>query len=152
MNDELLGFVVRAKAGTYASGGGLVVEAVDGQHQHTYAEGSWHYLDRYVGGSNFCGQEIVWRAATPVWAMVYSATLVRPDILDAGTAGQVIKSALSALYAQGRFLGGWSTRVSGWDYLDTNEGDVTSFTGVEEISRDDVVCYRLHYSGGLVNE
>jgi len=145
-------FIVRAKAATYAAGGGLVPETAGGEHEHAFADGPWRYRDRYVGGTDFCGQEVVWHEGTPVWAMVYAAALLRPDLLDAGQAGQVIKTALSELYARGRFLGGWSMSTGGWDYLDLNEGDPDRFSGLEQISREGLVCYRLRYAGGLVRE
>ena len=148
----LLAFIVRAKARTYVTDGGLVPEPVDGEHEHAFSEGVWRYRDRYVGGVDFCGEEVVWHRGTPVWAMVYSAALWRPDVLDPAQAGQVIKSALCDLYAQGRFLGGWAARVDGFDYLDLNEGGTDRFTGVEQISREGLVCYRLRYAGGLVRE
>jgi hypothetical protein len=150
--EELLKFVVTAKARTYVGDGGSVGQAVDGEHSHTFTEGPFCYRDRYVGGTDFCGQEVVWEGTRPVWAMVYSAALLRRDVLDGATAGRVIKAALSALYVSGRFLGGWTAQVGEWYYLDKSQGDVTRFTGSEEIRRDGVVCYRLEYAGGLVNE
>ena len=37
-----------------------------------------------------------------------------------------------------------------FDYADDNEGDYTSFTGIERISAGGVDAYRLDYHGGLV--
>jgi len=152
VTEALLRFIVSAKAHSYVGDGGLVGHVVDGEHEHAYAEGQWRYRDRYVGGTDFCGQEVVWQGPAPVWAMVYYATLLRPGTIDGATAGRVIKSALSALYQEGRFLGGWAAHIDGWDYVDVNEGDFRSFTGLEEIRRDGAACYRLQYAGGLVNE
>lgn len=150
--EELEGFIVAAKARTYAGDGGASPSAAAGEHEHVYATGSWRYRDRYVGGADFCGQEVVWHERTPVWAMVYYGTLLRPADLDGATAGRVIKAALSALYARGRFLGGWTAEVEGYSYQDASAGDVRCFTGEEQISRAGATCYRLWYAGGLTRE
>jgi hypothetical protein len=148
----LAGFVVEAKSRTYAGDGGSIPSSVPGEHEHGYERGPWSYRDRYVGGADFCGQEVVRHHQVPVWAMVYYGTLLRPAQLDAAVAGHVIKTALSSLYTEGRFLGGWVADVDGWHYEDVNAGDVSSFTGQECISLDGEVCYRLWYAGGLTRE
>ncbi|MGD0834297.1 MAG: DUF5680 domain-containing protein [Candidatus Dormibacteria bacterium] len=150
--DELERFVVDAKARTYAAGGGSVPSAVPGEYEHGYERGPWRYRDRYVGGADFCGQEVVWHRDVPVWAMVYYGAILRPDAVDAATTGRVIKAALTSLYAQGRFLGGWRMEVDGWRYDDVNSGDVSGFTGEESISLAGDVCYRLWYAGGRTRE
>ena len=150
--DQLEGFVVEAKSRTYAGDGGSILSAVPGEHEHGHERGPWRYRDRYVGGTDFCGQEVVWHHQVPVWAMVYYGTILRPGDIDGATAGRVIKAALSSLYAEGRFLGGWLAEVDGWHYEDANSGDVSSFTGQEHISRAGDMCYRLWYAGGLTRE
>ena len=37
-------------------------------------------------------------------------------------------------------------------YTFNTEGDLTNFTGVEEISKNDQVVFRLHCHGGLLNK
>ncbi len=67
-------------------------------------------------------------------------------------AGQVIKASLSRLYTEGRFLGGFQYPHEEFTYLDTNEGEVSSFRGREFISRGGVTVYELFYHGGLILE
>jgi len=73
-------------------------------------------------------------------------------LIAATEAGQIIKESLSALYQQGRFLGGFEHVTDKGAYTDTNEGDTTSFTGREWITRGDVKVYELVYHGGLIRE
>jgi hypothetical protein len=150
--DQLEGFIVEAKSQTYAGGGGSILAALPGEHEHAYARGAWSYRDRYVGGVDFCGEEVVRQHQAPVWAMVYYGTILRPAELDGATAGRVIKAALTALYEEGRLLGGWTAEVDGWHYQDTSSGDVSRFTGEERISLAGEACYRLWYAGGLTRE
>lgn len=146
----LTAFVVAAKAATYAGDGAALLPYRLGSHDLQYTQGPWAYHDSYVGGADFQGQEVVYRDGAPVWAMCYYGYLVDPDALDAATAGQVIKQALSALYAQGRFLGGWRFEAHGYDYVDVTAGDVGRFTGWERIERGGRMLYELRYFGGRI--
>jgi len=56
------------------------------------------------------------------------------------------------MYKEGRFLGGFEHTIGDDVYTDTSEGDVTSFTGTEWITRAGVRVYELVYHGGLVKE
>ncbi len=148
--DELTAFVVAAKAATYAGDGAKLLPYRLGSHDLQFTQGPWAYHDSYVGGTDFQGQEVVYRDGEPVWAMSYYGYLVDPEALDAATAGQVIKRALTALYAQGRFLGGWRTEALGYDYVDVTAGDVGRFTGWERIERAGRMLYELRYLGGRI--
>ena len=77
---------------------------------------------------------------------------LEPSRITAAEAGLVIKESLSGMYATGRFLGGWVHDTDNGIYTDTNQGDFTSFTGKEWISRDGILVYELHYHGGLIKE
>jgi hypothetical protein len=59
-------------------------------------------------------------------------------------------AALSKMYAQGRFLGGYIWSGPHGDYVDSSSGDTSSFKGKEVIRVDDVIAYRLRYFGGLI--
>jgi hypothetical protein len=56
------------------------------------------------------------------------------------------------MYKQGRFLGGFQHTSDKGMYADTSEGDLTSFTGKEWISRENVKVYELMYHGGLIKD
>jgi hypothetical protein len=148
--DELSAFIVAAKAATYAGGCAPAPSCRLGSHDLAFASGEWRYLDSYFGGADFLGQEAVWRGREPVWAMNYYGRILRADLIDAARAGAVIKASLSALYIQGRFLGGFEHQVGDARYVDATRGDVASFHGVERIFVGDSEAYRLDYFGGLV--
>ena len=148
--EGLEAFIVRAKARTYVGGGATRPPCRPGSHDIGYEEGAWSYLDSYFGGTDFLGQEVVWRDGAPVWAMNYYGRIARSDRIDAATAGSVIKQALSALYREGRFLGGFTFTVGPHRYVDRSEGGVDSFSGQETIEIDREEVYRLDYHGGLI--
>jgi len=143
-------FIVRAKAKSYAGDGATRPPCRPGSHDIGHEDGDWAYLDSYFGGTDFLGQEIVWHTGVPVWAMNYYGRILRPGRIDAATAGRVIKQALSDLYREGRFLGGFVFPSGLHVYVDRSEGEVASFSGYEVIQMDREAVYRLDYHGGLI--
>ncbi|MCD7060111.1 DUF5680 domain-containing protein [Pelagibacterium xiamenense] len=147
---ELEGFVVEAKRATYVGTGAPAESSRPGAHDMCHARGRWSYRDSYFGGTDFLGQETVWHDGEPVWAMNYYGYIVRPHMFDARRAGETTKAALCAMYAEGRFLGGFE-----WDgphgvYRDVSRGTVAQFHGRETIAIGGVVLYGLDYCGGLI--
>jgi hypothetical protein len=150
---ELLNaFVVRAKAATYLGGGARSLSRRPGSHDLEYREGVFSYLDSYFGGSNFIGQEVVFFDNQPVWAMNYYGRVLEPELINARETGQLLQESLSELYKQERFLGGFEYSTDAGTYVDTNEGDLSSFTGKEWIVRSDAKVYELVYHGGLIKD
>ena len=147
---DLEAFIVRAKRATYVGSGEAAAPSRAGSHDLVFADGDWGYRDSYFGGTDFHGQEVVWHRGEPVWAMSYYGTILRPDLIDAARAGLTIKAALSAMYAENRFLGGFEWQGEHGLYRDTSTGDVSHFHGRETISVDGVEAYALDYFGGLV--
>ena len=147
---ELERFIVAAKAAAYVGGGAIAASSRDGSHDFVFAQGVWSYRDSYFGGSDFLGQEVVWHRGTPAWAMNYYGCILRPELIDASRAGATIKSALAALYAEGRFLGGFDWEGAFGSYCDRSTGDAVRFSGIETISVSNAMAYRLDYCGGLI--
>ena len=147
--DGLEKFIVTAKRATYAAAAAKSLPYRLGSSDIQYRDGPWSYLDSYVGEADFLGQEIVYLDRVPVWSMAYYGFLQSPRI-DSATAGRVVQAALTRLYDEGRFLGGFSTDVDGYRYVDTNTGGVARFTGQEWIENGDERLYMLHYFGGQI--
>ena len=147
---ELNAVIVRAKAASYVGGGVKAPSSRMGSHDLSWSEGDWRYLDSYFGGTDFLGQEVLWYGTEPVWAMNYYGYVLRPDLIDAVRAGETIKAALSAMYAEGRFLGGFEWSGPHGRYVDLSTGDVTHFKGREAIVVDAAEAYAPDYSGGLI--
>lgn len=143
-------FIVSAKRATYVGNGERAEPSRGGAHDLVFAEGRYRYRDSYFGGSDFLGQEVVWHYGEPVWALSYYGYITRPDLIDAARAGATIQAALSALYAQGRFLGGFDWTGAHGVYRDRSSGDVAHFHGRERIEVGAVEAYGLDYFGGLV--
>jgi hypothetical protein len=78
--------------------------------------------------------------------------LLGPSCIGAAEVGQVLRKSPSALYREGRFLGGCEHRVGDAHYVDANEGDLCAFTGRKWISRAGAKVYELVYHGGLIRD
>jgi hypothetical protein len=149
---ELNSFIVRAKAATYVGDGEKVAPCRIGSHDLRFTDGEWAYHDSYFGGTDFIGEEVVYFAGKPVWAMNYYGRILRDDLLSGAQAGQMIKASLSRMYQEGRFLGGFEHTESDLTYIDTSEGNADSFRGREIIRREQEVAYELVYHGGLIRD
>lgn len=147
---QLEQFIVAAKTATYVGNGRKLLPYRAGSQDLQFAEGDWAYHDSYFGNADFIGQEVVYFRRQPVWAMNYYGRILRPDLITADEAGQMIMRSLSAMYREGRFLGGFVHRSDDLVYTDTSDGAVTNFTGKERITRGAEVAYDLVYHGGLV--
>jgi len=143
-------FIVLAKRQTYVGDSVKAEPSRPGSHDLTFTDGDWSYRDSYFGGTDFIDQETVWRGDEPVWAMNYYGYILRPDPIDAHRAGATIKAALSAMYAEGRFLGGFEWSGPHGLYRDTSSGDSAHFHGREVIEVGNVEAYALDYAGGLI--
>lgn len=148
--DLLEQFIIKAKAATYVGGGNHVVSSRTNSHDLVFIDGNLKYLDSYYGGTDFVGQEAVWENDTPVWAMNYYGRILDPTLVDAGRAAKVIRSALSTLYQEGRFLGEFNFAVDGYTYEDRNDGTYKQFVGVEKIFVQEKQVYQLNYHGGII--
>jgi Domain of unknown function (DUF5680) len=149
---ELNAFIVRAKAATYVGDGEHVTPCRTGSHDLRFLDGEWAYHDSYFGGSDFIGEEVVYFAEKPVWAMNYYGRILRDNLLTGAEAGQMIKTSLSHMYSEGRFLGGFEYTENDLTYVDTSEGNTGSFHGRELIRRAQEIAYELRYHGGLIRD
>lgn len=150
--EELAAFIVRAKAATYVGDGQHIHACRLGSHDLRFQEQEWSYLDSYFGGTDFIGEEVVYLGEKPVWAMNYYGRILRDDLLTGAQAGQMIKTSLSRMYKEDRFLGGFEYAENDLTYVDTNEGDVKFFRGREFIRRGNETAYELDYHGGLIRD
>jgi Domain of unknown function (DUF5680) len=150
--NELNAFIVRAKAATYVGDGEHVSPCRLGSHDLRFSDGEWTYHDSYFGGSDFIGEEVVYLAGKPVWAMNYYGRILHDNLLTAAQAGQMIKASLSRMYKEGRFLGGFEHADQNLTYVDVSEGSPDSFHGREFIRREQEIAYELVYHGGLIRD
>ena len=150
--DELEAFIVRAKRRTYVGDGARLLSYRQGSHDLQHAEGDFVYHDCYFGGSDFVGEEVLYWRGKPVWAENYFGRIIDPALISPERAGQVIKSSLTRMYAEDRFLAGFEATDGDCTYHDTSTGDATWFQGREWIELAGRTAYELYYNGGLIRD
>ena len=150
--DALEAFIVAAKQRTYVGDGTGSEPLRPGSHDLEHSGGDFAYHDCYFGGSDFVGEEVVYWRGRPVWAENYFGHILDDSLISAERAGQVIKSSLTKMYAEGRFLGGFEAADDDCTYHDTSDGDFTWFQGREWIERGGQSAYELFYHGGLIRD
>jgi hypothetical protein len=153
-NDELIAFLITAKLNTYASQGGAasVPPVLPGAHQLEFRQGEWFYRDIYYGMAFFIGQEMVYRAEQPFWSMVYAGGVLsaQPGAQEMAEVYGFLQAAMRLVEPERPFRGPQRFRREDYEYRDESQGDVSSFWGVERITRQGMLVYELRYNGGLV--
>jgi hypothetical protein len=149
---RLEAFIVEAKRRTYVGDGTPAAPLRPGSHDLEHSTGDFTYHDCYFGGTDFVGKEVVYWRGRPVWAENYFGRVIERGLISAERAGQVIRSSLTKMYAEGRFLGGFEATDGDCTYRDTSTGDATWFQGREWIERAGRTAYELYYHGGLIRD
>ena len=139
-------FLLRAKRATYAAGGEESAPSRPGSHDLRYEEdGGWLYVDSYLGGERFIGEEAVWKDGVPVWAMNYSGR-----VAGKGFDGDFLKAALLRVPESAPYRGPIEYQDGPLLYCNTSAGAPDWFFGREEIFRSGVSVYECIYHGGIV--
>lgn len=145
MENTLIDFLIRAKQATYAGKGAETAPSRIGSHDLVYREGERTYLDTYLGGEKFAGEEAVWIGNQPVWSMNYCGR-----VTGAPFSGDFLKQALLRVPADKPFRG--PERYAQGDYLYTCEvtGNTEWFQGRETISWQNREIYECFFHGGAI--
>ena len=148
-------FLLRAKRATYASSADPALLAKvqcpssrPASHDLAYSEDDWFYLDTYLGGYSFSGEEAVWCAGTPMWSMNYYGTMTVSAIPDGF--GDFLKLCLRHAPDDAPYRGPQHFEQSAYCYDCSWTGDFTHFTGTERIFLDGQLVYVLDFHGGAV--
>jgi len=145
MDAALLGFLARASRETYAGYGEEAAPSRPASHDYRYSEGKWLYLDTWLGGQSFAGEEAVWFDGKAVYAMNYCGRVLGEDF-----SGDFLKAALRAAPEAAPFRG--PARYEDGDncYECTLNGGLDWFQGYEEIRFQGIKVYECFFHGGLL--
>jgi hypothetical protein len=155
-NPEFIPFLQRAKSSTYAASENapelFSAPSRTQSHDLAYREGDWAYLDSYLGGLSFIGEEAVWHCGQPVWGMNYYGAMLPNGQVDGAPEGfsGFLKLALSNPPADAPYRGPAALEQGGYRYECRWQGDPREFWGDENIALDGQVVYRLRFHGGLI--
>ncbi len=146
---ELIDFLVKAKRKTYAGHGAEVCPCRPKSHDLKYEEktssGELLYIDTYLGGKNFSGEEALWRDEEPLWSMNYFGRVIEEPF-----SGDFLKAALFEVTSEKPFRGPDIFRQGDYTYHCQSRGDFEWFQGYEDIFYLDKKIYELYFHGGVI--
>ena len=143
--DAMVDFLIRAKRNTYAAHGAEIRPSRPMSHDLAYSEGDYSYIDSYLGGDSFCGEEAVWIKGSPVWSMNYCGR-----VTDQAFSGDFLKEALMNVPKEAPYRGPALYRRGDFTYHCVWQGELEWFHGFEEIFCEGRKIYECHFHGGKI--
>jgi len=147
-------FIGQATLNTYAGDGEEIKPSEPGFHELEYKEGDFYYKDSYGGHFQSWGRETVWYKNKPVWTSLYGGGLEKKYFGDKEFSHQTfefLKKAMSAGEKQEEFQprGPKEFEEGDWRYQVKWNGDITKFSGHEDILYKGEVVFSHDFIGGL---
>ena len=145
MDKNIAEFLVRAKRATFAGAGARMESSRPNSKDLQYAEGDLKYIDTYLGGTNFSGQEALWKDDVPFWSMNYIGRTLSDDFsID------FLTEMLLLVPKEYPYRGPLQYTDGDYSYKCSIDGDFQWFSGVEEIFYKNTKVYELVFHGGDV--
>lgn len=138
-------FLCVAKKNGYAAHAPEQQPSRPASHDIHYRDGDFLYIDSYLYGERFSGEEAVWYKGTPVWAMNFSGR-----VLGQSFSGDFLKESLSNLKEELPFRGPLVYSNGDYSYHCTVSGEFEWFQGNEEIFCGGERVYECYFHGGIV--
>ena len=145
LHQEIIAFLLRAKKATYAGKGPEAASTRPNSHDLNYQEGDWLYIDSYLGGNRFAGEEALWVRETPLWSMNYAGRVTGQPF-----SGDFLKEALRNGTPDMPFRGPAHYQSGNYAYTCDVIGDVSWFQGHERIAYRGTDIYECYFHGGLI--
>ena len=146
MNKEkMIDSLLRAKRSTYAGKGPEMKPWRPESHDLKYEEGELLYIDTYLGGEKFAGEEALWENNKPIWVMNYCGR-----VTGKGFEGDFLKEALRNVLPDNPYRGPEEYIKDDYTYKCSVEGDFEWFSGFEEIFKSGQKIFECMFHGGFV--
>lgn len=145
MNRKMIDFLIEAKRATYAGKGPEIVSSRPMSHDLEYIDGRLRYLDTYLGGNKFAGQEGVWLDGKPIWAMNYAGRVLAEEFN-----GDFLKEALWHVPHESPYRGPKLYIRDAYTYQCSVQGSKEWFCGSEEIFCRKTKVYECLFHGGAI--
>lgn len=142
---EVIDFRTEAARNTYAGFGTESDPSRPHSHDYRYERGDYAYIDTYLGGERFSGEEAVWKKGEPVWAMNYTGR-----VLDERFSGDFLKEALRMCSPDAPYRGPKFYQAGDYVYQSKTAGTMDWFQGYEEIDYRNEKVYECYYHGGSI--
>ena len=144
-NEKERAFLLRAKKSTYAGNGLETSSSRPNSHDLQYTEDNLKYIDTYLGGEKFAGEEALWCDESPFWSMNYIGRIIAE-----GFSGDFLKECLLLSPKEHPYRGPFVYQKGDYKYHCLVMGEFEWFTGYEEIFYNDIKVYECIFHGGCV--
>lgn len=144
-DEAVIDFLCRAKRETYAGKGAEAISSRPQSHDLHYSEGSFKYIDTYLGGEKFAGEEALWLDDQPFWSMNYIGRIVAE-----GFNGNFLKEALSLVPKEYPYRGPLLHQNGEYTYHCSVIGMFEWFQGNEEIFYNGKKVFECIFHGGSI--
>lgn len=154
---KLQAFINASILATYAGNGKrLKPEYKPGYIELEHRDGDWYYRDSFAGFLRSWGQEIIWHQDKPVWSCAYGGGMCGEKADDAAFANKTFGFLKQAFRADKgnkfRVRGPAVLQDGDWQYKNDFSGDITNFSGHEEISFQGKLVFTHDYFGGIIRD
>ena len=146
MSENILGFLVRAKRAVFAADRTKFETSRPNSNDSQYVEGNLKYIDTFLGGASFSGQEALWKDDIPFWSMNYIGRL----LIDDFSVYNFLNQALRLVSEEYPYRGPMQYEDGDYLYKCTIDGEFNWFSGTEEIFYKNTKVYELVFHGGEV--
>ncbi|MBR1797437.1 MAG: helix-turn-helix transcriptional regulator [Clostridiales bacterium] len=143
--NKIIDFRLEANINTYAAYADEINPSRPGSHDYRYDKDEYTYIDTYVGGEIFAGEEAVFKSQKTVYAMNYCGRITGETF-----SGDFLKQALRQADKAMPYRGPEHYEDGEYVYTSKVTGDVSWFQGYEEISCAGVKVYECYFHGGLM--
>jgi len=149
--DAFTHFLHKANKNTFANANAKKASPtrLNSQDYH-FEEGNLIYHDAYFGSRDFIGEEIVYEDQSPFWGMNYFGYITAEDVTDKELGAFLEKSIMQKYDDIIPVRGPREFSENNWTYRLSVDGDLSRFSGQEEILRDGKVVYTLSLRGGCL--
>ena len=145
MDKYTVDFLICAKKATYAGKGAESAPSRPCSHDLEYSQGDMTYIDTYLGGERFAGEEALWKNGKPFWSMNYIGR-----VTGDGFSGDFLKEALLRIPTEMPYRGPSEYSEGEYTYKCEVTGDHDWFHGREIICRNGIQIYECIFHGGAV--
>ena len=138
-------FLVEAKKNTYAGDGKTKdVSMRPCSKDLEYTKGDYKYIDTYLGGENFIGEEAVFYLGKPIWGMNYYGKEYKGFSVD------FLKKAMMTITKENPYRGQPIFKDGDYTYVCEVNGDFECFHGAEKIYFENKMVFECSFNGGII--
>lgn len=149
--ENLTLFLHKANKNTFANANAKKVSSTHPSScDYHFEEGNFTYHDTYFGSRDFIGEEIVYQDQKPIWGMNYCGSIITDNATDKELNSFLETSIMQEYNDIIPVRGPREFSENNWTYKLTVDGELSRFTGIEEIFHDGKVVYRLFLHGGFL--